>query len=151
MLAALALTFGCGGSGTETPVVVEETVVEAAPAEEAVVEARHDVLYVCSCGPECDCGAVALEAGKCGCGSDLVQTHMLKVDGNVASVCTCGKDCTCELDAQDPTKCGCGSPVRQVSFEGKGLYYCNCGGSCSCNFVATEPGKCACGMDLVTS
>jgi len=150
MMTALVLTFGCGGSPTETEAPVE-VVVEQAAVEEPVVEARHDLVFVCSCGPECECGAVSAEAGKCGCGTELVQTHMLMVDGNIASVCTCGADCTCEFDPEDATKCGCGSPVKQVNLEGKGLYYCNCGGSCKCNFIATEAGKCSCGMDLVTS
>lgn len=150
IIVVVGLALGCGGAPSETPAPAED-VVEQAPAAEPVVEARHDLVYVCSCGPECDCGAVSLEPGTCDCGSELVQAHLLKVDGNVATLCTCGADCTCALDPEDPTKCGCGSPVKQVSLEGKGLYYCNCGGSCTCNFVAAEAGKCSCGMDLVTS
>ena len=151
MMAVLAFTMACGGSSTEAPAVVEEVVVEEAPALEVVVEARNDLVYVCSCGPDCECGAVSTEPGTCDCGSELVQTHLLMVDGNVASICTCGGDCTCEIDAEDPTQCGCGKPVKQISLEGKGLYYCNCGGSCKCNHVSSEPGTCGCGMELVTS
>jgi hypothetical protein len=150
VMLALTVALGCGGSATETPAPAEEAVEQVA-AEEPAVEARHDLIYICGCGPECECGAVSKDPGTCDCGSELVQTHMLMVDGNAASLCTCGGDCTCELDAEDPTKCGCDKPIKQVSLEGKGLYYCNCGGSCKCNFVASEPGTCSCGMELVTS
>ena len=151
VMVILVVALGCGGSATETPAPEEEIVEQAPPAEEAIVEVRHDQLYVCGCGDDCDCGAVAMEAGTCDCGSEMVQAHMLKIDDNVATVCDCAGDCTCELDPEDPTMCGCGEPVRQVSLEGKGLYYCNCGGSCTCNHVAAEPGECGCGMELVTS
>ena len=150
VMVILVVVLGCGGSATETPAPAEE-VVEQAPAAEPVVEARHDLIYACSCGDECECGAASAEPGTCDCGSELVQTHVLMVDGNVATLCSCETGCTCDLDAEDPTKCSCGNAVKQVSLEGKGLYYCNCGGSCKCNFIASEPGKCKCGMDLVTS
>jgi len=150
LMLALAATFGCGGAATETPEPVEEVVVDVAE-EVPVVEARHDQVYVCGCGPECACGTVATEPGTCECGKELVQAHMLMVDGNMATLCTCGNDCTCELNPEDPTKCGCGADVRVVSFEGTGLYYCNCGGSCKCNYVSTEPGTCSCGMELTSS
>jgi hypothetical protein len=147
------VSLGCGQAPAEKAEPVEEAVVEQAPApaEEPVVEARHDQVYTCACGPDCDCGAISMEAGNCGCGTEMVQAHLLKVDGNTASLCSCAGDCTCELNAEDPTKCSCGSDVKQVSLEGKGLYYCNCGGSCTCNHISAEAGKCGCGMDLVTS
>lgn len=152
VLAAMALVFtlGCGGSSTEAPAVVEEAVVEVAPAVEEVV-ARQDMLYTCSCGPDCECNAASTTEGTCDCGSELVAGHVVKVENNTALVCACSGDCTCELNAEDETKCGCGEDVKRVNLEGKGLYYCNCGGSCKCNHVAAEPGKCGCGMDLVTS
>jgi len=153
MCAALA-ALGCGGGATETApeteVVVEQALAPA-PAEEAVAEVRHDLIYTCGCGPECECGAVSATAGKCDCGSELVQAHLLKVEGDEGLVCGCESGCTCDIDAEDNTKCGCGKDVKRVSFEGKGIYYCNCGGSCTCKYVAAEAGKCACGMDLVTS
>ena len=151
MVVAIGAVMGCGGSATESPAVVEEVVVEEASAVEAVVVARHDLIYTCGCGPECECGAVSTAAGTCGCGTELVEGHLVKVEGNVALVCACGEGCTCEINAEDETKCGCGKDVKRVNLEGKGLYYCNCGGSCKCNHISAEPGTCACGMDLVTS
>ena len=148
---AVVAALGCGQAPQEETAVVEEVVVEQEPVADEVAEVRHDQLYVCNCGPDCDCGSASLTEGTCGCGKELVQAHLLKVEGNDGILCTCSPGCTCELDAEDPTKCGCGEAVKRVSFEGKGLYYCNCGSSCSCNFVAAEPGTCACGMELTTS
>jgi hypothetical protein len=158
-LAAVAVTvllaLGCGQAPTEQVAAPAEPMAD--PAEHAGhqhaehAEARHDILYVCNCGPDCDCGSVSLAPGTCACGSELAKAHLLRMDGNVATVCMCSGDCTCKLDPADPTKCTCGQPVKQVSLEGKGLYYCNCGGSCTCNHVAGEPGECHCGMALVTS
>jgi len=149
---AIVAAVGCGQSRevAETDAAVE-TVAAEMVMEEAEAAVRNDVLYVCACGPECECGSVSAEAGTCTCGTELAPVHMVKVEGNEALLCTCGGDCTCEINADDETKCACGSDVRRVSFEGSGLYYCNCGGSCTCNFVSTEPGTCACGMELVTS
>ena len=142
--------LGCGQAPSEEA-AQPEAVVEQEAAVEPAVEARHDLMYVCACGPECDCGAAAVEPGECGCGKEMAKAHMLKMDGNVATVCSCAGDCTCELNAEDETMCSCGQPVKQVNLEGKGLYYCNCGGSCTCNHIASEPGECHCGMALVTS
>ena len=128
-----------------------ETVTDEIMAEEAAAAVRNDLLYVCNCGPECECGSVSAEAGTCTCGTELAAAHMVKVEGNEALLCTCGDDCDCEINAEDETKCGCGKDIRRVSLEGSGIYYCNCGGSCTCNFVSTEPGNCACGMELITS
>jgi hypothetical protein len=147
---ALVLTLGCGQAPTEAPVVVEKVVVEQSPAPETVVKTVHDSLYVCACGPGCDCGAVSTNAGACGCGVEMVHAKLLKVEGNVGVVCGCGAGCACAL-AEDGATCSCGQAVRRVSFEGKGQYYCTCGGECACNHVAAEPGTCACGMELVTS
>jgi hypothetical protein len=148
MMAAMILTLGCGGSSAEVAAPAEE-VVEAAPVVEAVDEVRHDQLYVCAC-EDCDCGAAATTPGSCGCGTEMAESHLLKVEGNEALVCSCGSGCSCDLDAEDETKCSCGSEVKRVSLEGTGVYYCNCGGSCTCKYAAAEAGKCACGMDLVT-
>jgi hypothetical protein len=147
---ATVAAFGCGGAATDTAAPAEEVVVDVAEAQPAA-DARHDQVYVCNCGPSCTCGTVAVEPGTCECGQELVQAHVVKIEGNMASLCTCGGDCTCTIDAEDPTKCGCGKDVRVVSLEGTGLYYCNCGGSCTCNFVSDEPGTCSCGMELTTS
>jgi hypothetical protein len=113
--------------------------------------ARHDVVYVCGCGPDCPCNTVKAEPGTCSCGKPLVWGHVVKVEGDVALVCTCDEGCTCKIDANDPTKCGCGKALRRVSLKGTGLYFCNCGGSCTCNHVAAEAGRCGCGMELKKS
>jgi hypothetical protein len=157
--ASLLVVVACGQAPVDQAAAPDETVAEHADHAEHAAEhgaendavARHDILYVCGCGADCDCGAVSLEPGTCDCGKPLVKAHLLRMDGNVATICTCSGDCNCTIDPADPTKCTCGEPVRQISLEGKGLYYCNCGGSCTCNHVAGEPGKCHCGMDLVTS
>lgn len=150
MLACVAIIVGCGAAPTETSAPVE-VAVEETQAAEPVVEVRNDVVYVCGCGPECDCDTVALEPGTCTCGTELTATHLVKVEENEGLLCTCGADCSCELDAEDATKCSCGSDIRRVSFEGTGIHYCKCGGSCTCNFVSSEPGTCSCGMELITS
>jgi len=107
---------------------------------------RKDLLYSCACGESCDCGTVSTKPGKCSCGKEMRETHVLKVEGDEAIVCTCGGGCKCELDAKDPTKCGCGKAVDWVDLKGSGLYFCNCGGSCMCNTVSGKPGECKCGM-----
>ncbi len=141
--------LGCGGGSTPAPPVEEVGVVEV--VETAAVE-RNDVVYVCNCGDECDCGTVALEPGTCSCGTELKQAHLVKVEGNEGLLCTCGDDCTCAMDPQDGSKCSCGADLRRVSFDGTGLYFCNCGGgSCTCNYVAAAPGRCSCGMELSAS
>lgn len=147
LIAAIVLTLGCGGSPAEVAAPAEE-VGEAAPVVEAVAEVRHDQLYVCAC-EDCDCGAVATVAGNCGCGTEMAETHLLKVEGNEALVCSCGSGCSCDLDAEDATKCSCGSDVKRVSLEGTGVYYCNCGGSCTCKYASAEAGNCTCGMELI--
>jgi hypothetical protein len=147
---ALIVTLGCGGQTADTPAPAEE-VAETAPAEEQpAVVVRHDLLYVCNCGPDCDCGTVSTEPGTCGCGSDLVEGRMLMVDGSVASLCTCGPECACEI-GEDGETCGCGNEIKKAELAGTGIYYCNCGGSCKCNFASAEPGTCSCGMELITS
>jgi hypothetical protein len=156
MKKALLILIVCGavigvlGCSKSAPVAETETVPEPAPAEETVAAERHDLVYVCSCGPECDCGAISTEAGACGCGSEMAAGHVVKVDGHDAQICTCGESCDCEIDAADASKCSCGADLKTVSLEGKGLYFCNCGGSCTCNHVSAEPGNCACGMELIS-
>ena len=147
----VAVLAGCGGAPSETQAPVEVAVEEAPAVAEEVVEAKNNVVYVCNCGPDCDCNTVAVEPGTCTCGTELVGTHLVKVEENEGLLCTCGSDCDCELDTEDATKCSCGNDIRRVSFEGTGLYYCKCGGSCTCNHVSSEPGTCSCGMDLITS
>lgn len=114
----------------------------------AATSVRHDVLYVCDCGPDCQCTSVSTKPGKCSCGKDLKAARSLKVEQDAAWLCPCGLDCKCALDPNDATKCGCGKPVRKVSLKGSGIYFCNCGGSCACNTFMDQPGQCKCGMAL---
>ena len=146
VIACVVLLAACGGGSMET---AEQ--VEAVEETGAAATVRHDVVYVCNCGPECTCGSVAVKPGTCSCGEDLVRAHLVKVEGNEGLLCTCEEGCTCEINSEDPSKCGCGKELRRVSFEGTGVYFCNCGGSCTCNYVADAPGNCGCGMKLVGS
>ena len=114
-------------------------------------EARKDVVYLCSCGPDCKCNAVSTQPGKCGCGKELGWGHVVKLEGDVALVCQCDTGCKCSIDAKDPKKCGCGKDLKRVNLKGSGVYFCNCGGSCTCNNVSDKPGKCGCGMELKKS
>jgi len=148
VVACLALVAGCGGSPSETTATAE-MIAEPAPAP--VEEVRHDMVYTCACGDDCDCGSVSTEPGNCACGNELKAAHLVKVEENEGLLCTCEAGCTCEINAEDETKCTCGSDLKRVSFQDTGIYYCNCGGSCTCNHVSSEAGKCSCGMDLVTS
>ncbi len=110
---------------------------------------RHDVLYFCDCGPQCNCNTVSTKPGKCACGMKMKWGHVIRVEGNEAIVCQCKEGCRCEgLDPKDPTKCTCGTPVKRINLAGTGIYFCNCGGSCSCNTVSDKPGDCKCGMKL---
>jgi hypothetical protein len=148
--------LGCGAPATEStaasqPDTATTTDVVAASDEAAPAEARHDVVSVCNCGPDCTCNSMATAPGTCTCGEQLVWAHVVKVEGDEALLCTCAEGCSCAIDPDDATKCGCGKDLRRMSFKGTGLHYCNCGGSCTCNFVSSEPGKCSCGMDLVTA
>ena len=148
IVGCIVLLLGCGGASTPEPAEEE---VEIAEAVENAADVRNDLVYVCNCGEECDCGSLAVSPGSCSCGSELAQAHLVKVEENEGLLCTCGGDCVCTIDAADETKCSCGNDLKRVSFEGTGVYYCNCGGSCTCNFVSSSEGKCTCGMDLITS
>jgi len=137
LMAVTVLAFALGCAGTQMK-----------PDDAAATGERHDLIYTCACGPDCNCGMVSTKPGKCKCGKDMVAGHVLKVEGSEALVCTCGDKCTCKLDPNDPTKCGCGKPVKRVDLKGSGLYFCNCGGACMCNYVSDMPGECRCGMPL---
>jgi hypothetical protein len=150
LVACLAMIAVLGCSKTEEATQTEVVIEQEPVAEETMAEVRHDLVYACNCGPECDCGSISTEAGACSCGSEMAAAHLIEVDGHDAKICTCGGDCDCEINAEDDTKCACGADVKTVSLEGKGLYFCNCGGSCTCNYVSAEPGNCACGMELIS-
>jgi len=38
----------------------------------APTQSDGKIRYVCHCGPDCDCGTVSDEPGKCACGEYLV-------------------------------------------------------------------------------
>lgn len=112
-------------------------------------EERHDVLYTCNCGPQCNSSSVSTKQEDCKCGRPMQWGHVIKTEGNDAILCLCAEGCKCSgLDPKDPSKCACGNPVKRVSLKGTGIYFCNCGGSCTCNTVSDKPGRCKCGMDL---
>ena len=120
----------------------------AAPMAADQAAQRHDLLYVCNCGPECKCNTVSTQPGNCACGQPMVAYHVVKVEGDEALLCTCGGDCKCAIDPADSSKCGCGKEVKRVSLKGTGIFFCNCGGSCFCNTASDQPGQCKCGMPL---
>ena len=138
--------FGC--TGTKTGDTEAEATDATAQAGEAAA-VRHDALYTCDCGPECDCKTVSTTPGDCECGKPLKWGHVVRIEGTEALVCRCAENCECAVNPEDPSLCGCGEPLKRVSLAGTGLYFCNCGGSCECNYVSDAPGKCKCGMDLV--
>lgn len=111
-------------------------------------EERRDILYICNCGPQCNCNTVSTKPGNCACGAPLKWGHVIKVEGNEAILCQCKEGCACDLAQKDLSRCGCGMAVKRVSLEGTGIYFCNCGGSCYCNTVSDQPGRCRCGMNL---
>ena len=99
--------------------------------------AMTQFVYVCP-----DCHVVAMKAGKCKCGKDLVQKHLLGVKDGQAMLCDCPADCKCDAKGIKDGKCACGKEVKMASC--KGLYCCAMG----CPMLSHKPGKCACGMDL---
>ena len=106
----------------------------------------NKVYYVCNCKDDCSCNFVAAKPGKCKCGSELAEMHVLTIEKSNGIFCRCGKDCTCERSKTNPGKCGCGKDVKTVSLKGK--YVCSCGPSCNCGTISDKPGKCHCGKDL---
>jgi hypothetical protein len=86
-----------------------------------------DKVYVCACGEKCDCGTISKKSGKCGCGRDLVETTVTKVEEGSFTATVDGKERT---------------------FKTTAKYVCGCGESCDCYTMSNKPGKCACGMDL---
>jgi hypothetical protein len=151
LIMAAVLVVGCGA--TPAPPAAETMTKVDAPAAAPAADteapaARHDVVYVCACGPECTCNTVKTSPGTCTCGKELAWAHVVKIEGDEALLCTCDEGCTCSIDPADPSKCGCGKPIRRISLKGTGLYFCNCGGSCTCNHVSDKPGTCGCGMEL---
>jgi hypothetical protein len=100
--------------------------VSKAPGVASLSVKTGDEIYVCPCDT-CECHVVALKAGKCGCGHDLVKVTVTEVKDQVASYQADGKTKTAKLTAK---------------------YMCACGSGC-CQMISDEPGKCACGKKLV--
>jgi hypothetical protein len=50
-----------------------------------------DTVHVCGCGGNCHCGAIKAEAGKCGCGKDLIPAKVTKVEAGKITVDRGGK------------------------------------------------------------
>ena len=110
---------------------------------------RHDVLYTCPCGMQCDCNTASTKPGKCDCGRTLKWGHVLKREGTEAILCQRDERCQCYLKSKDTAKCSCGSSTRRVSLVGTGIYFCKSGASGFCNYVSDSPGKCRCGSELI--
>ena len=86
-----------------------------------------DKAYICACGEKCGCKVVSKKAGKCGCGHDLTEVAVTKVEGQHAF-----------YKAGD----------KESSFGLKGKYTCACTGDC-CQMISQKAGKCPCGKDLI--
>lgn len=50
-------------------------------AAEKMAPKAGDTVYACNCGEKCTCYTMSKEAGKCGCGKDMVQAKVEKVEG----------------------------------------------------------------------
>jgi hypothetical protein len=73
--------------------------------------ARRDVLYVCSCGPDCKCTSVGTKPGKCGCGKPLRKVNL---KGTGLYFCNCGGSCTCNTVLDQPGQCKCGMALKRA-------------------------------------
>lgn len=118
------------------------TYAEDTPAVPAAAEKQAPApqsVYVCP-----DCHTVAMAAGKCtGCQKDLVESHILAVNGSEASVCGCHAGCKCDAKSMKEGKCGCGKDVGKVSL--KGMYVCPSG----CPMISDKAGNCGgCGKEM---
>ncbi len=115
--------------------VTDET-APAKPAEKAVAK-----YYVCD-----KCCRVALQPGKCECGSEMTEKRLLAIQAGTALLCGCPGNCQCTINKDDASKCSCGKAVMKASLKGK--YVCHCGPNCQCNRISDKPGKCGCGTEL---
>ncbi len=88
-----------------------------------------DEVYACQCGDSCPCQMMSHNAGKCGCGKDMVKAKVKSVDKE--------KD-TAVLVFSD----------HEQTFKTVGKYMCACKG-CKCNSISQTPAKCTCGVDMV--
>ena len=96
-------------------------------AKEQFEAKAGDRIYVCACGPGCNCGTLSHEEGKCGCGKELVKTTVNKVEDGKVFYTLDGKELSAPLT---------------------GNYFCSCK-KCNCNTISQKPGKCGCGKKLM--
>jgi len=129
LIVATAVFAVCGS------VFAAEMETPTPPAKEK--PAMTESVYVCP-----DCHAVALKPGKCACGKELVQMHLLGMKDGEALLCACGADCKCDFKGMKDGKCACGKEVKKASC--KGIYCCPKG----CPVMSDTPRKCACGDEM---
>jgi len=86
-----------------------------------------ETVYVCGCGPGCDCLTMSRKAGSCVCNKPLVKTTINKIEGDKAFVTVNGKE---------------------QAFITKAKYACACGPGCDCGTISQKPGNCACGKPM---
>jgi hypothetical protein len=86
-----------------------------------------DEVYACQCGDSCPCQMMSRNAGKCGCGKEMVKAKVKSV-GTDTAVLVFGE--------------------REQTFKTVGKYMCACKG-CACNSISQTPAKCTCGVDMV--
>ncbi len=86
-----------------------------------------ETIYVCACGPGCDCQTISRNDGKCSCDKPLAKTTVTKIEGD-------------KLFAQ--------VSGAEQAFSTKAKYACACGAGCNCGTISQKPGNCACGKEM---
>jgi hypothetical protein len=86
-----------------------------------------DKPFVCNCGEKCPCNTMAMKAGKCTCGKEMVQGTVTQASAGTAVI-----------------KIG----DREQTFKTVGKYACNCGPACDCGTISQNPGNCVCGKEM---
>jgi hypothetical protein len=86
-------------------------------------------VYVCNCGPSCNCHTMSMKEGNCTCGNKMVKAKVTKLDKDMAYVQAEGWD-------------------KPRAFNTQGKFMCACGPSCNCGTISQNPGKCVCGNDM---
>ena len=99
----------------------------AAFAEKVKALKAGDTVYVCACGPDCNCGSMARKDAKCTCNKPMAKATIAKVEGDKATVTVNGKE---------------------QAFSLKAKYACACGDGCDCGYISQKPGKCGCGKPM---
>ncbi|MBI5445352.1 MAG: hypothetical protein HY900_29585 [Deltaproteobacteria bacterium] len=90
-----------------------------------------DEIFACGCDG-CPCQTLASNAGKCGCGQDLVKAKVSSVKKGAALLkaegwkkerpfklagkfaCACPPECPCNTQAQQAGTCTCGKEMKKV-------------------------------------